>query len=244
MRCEKELLAGNITITPIGLIRSCFSEKFGIPRQPGMVQSATARLELVPPFNREEMVRGLEQFSHIWVHFCFHRTVDEGWKSTVRPPWLGGQKRMGVFATRSPHRPNHLGLSVVRLEAVVCTGRQVYLDLRGGDFLDNTPVFDIKPYVPYCDSLPSASCGYARGEVPAVEVVFSDAAATFCAGYLQKTGRDLKGLVEDLIRHDPRPASQKDNKSEFGMLLWNINVRWTVLENHFRIESCEELTDV
>lgn len=231
----------DVHITPIGIIHSCFTEKFGIPRQPGMVTSARAQLEFLPPFNRQEMVRGLEQFSHIWVHFCFHETVVEGWKPTVRPPWLGGQKRVGVFATRSPHRPNHLGLSVVRLDAVVWRKGKLWLELSGVDFLDQSPVFDIKPYVSYSDSIPSASCSYARGEQPEVDVFFSDNAEKFCTEYQTKTGRNIRLLIEDLIRHDPRPASQKGTRENFGMLLWNVNILWTVEGKSFQIESCEEI---
>lgn len=238
---EMDRKKNNDRMTPIGVIHSCFTEKFGIPRQPGMVASATARLELLPPFNRQEMVRGLEQFSHIWVHFQFHDTLAEGWKATVRPPWLGGQKRVGIFATRSPHRPNHLGLSVVRLKAVVWENGRLFLELSGIDFLDQTPVFDIKPYIPYSDCIPSASCGYALGAQPAVDIVFSTAAATFCTDYQAKTGRNIHRLIEDLIRHDPRPASQKKNRKNFGMLLWNVNIRWTVDGTSFYIKSCEEV---
>ena len=238
---ERERAMGTIGI--IGIIHSCFTEKFGIPRQPGMVASATARLELLPPFNRQEMVRGLAQFSHIWVQFQFHETLAEGWKATVRPPWLGGRKRVGVFATRSPHRPNHLGLSAVRLEGVVWDKGRLFLELSGVDFLDQTPVLDIKPYIPYSDCIPSASCGYALGEQPAVEIVFSSAADTFCTNYQDHTGRNIRRLIEDLIRHDPRPASQKKNRKNFGMLLWNVNIRWTVEGTQFVIESCAKIYD-
>lgn len=241
MRGETVEFNQEVHLTPIGIIHSCFTEKFGIPRQPGMVKSASARLELLPPFNREEMVRGLEQFSHIWVHFRFHQTVIEGWKPTVRPPWLGGRKRVGVFASRSPHRPNHIGLSVVRLEAVVWEKKKLFLDLSGVDFLDQSPVFDIKPYIPYSDCIPKAACGYARGEKPAVVIVFSQNAEIFCTDYFGKTGRNIRQLIEDMIRHDPRPASQKGNKNCFGMLLWNVNIRWKVDGGNFLIESCEEI---
>jgi tRNA-Thr(GGU) m(6)t(6)A37 methyltransferase TsaA len=230
-----------VTIRPIGIIHSCFTEKFGIPRQPGMVPSATARLELLSPCNRIEMVRGLEQFSHLWVHFLFHQTVAEGWKPTIRPPWLGGQKRVGVFASRSPHRPNHMGLSAVRLEAVAYENGTVFLDLSGVDFLDQTPVLDIKPYVPYSDCLQSASCGYAHGMQPEVQIIFSPEALAFCAGYQKETGRKLAQLVREMIRHDPRPASQKKNKSRFGMLLWDVNIRWRVEEDGVRVEECARL---
>jgi tRNA-Thr(GGU) m(6)t(6)A37 methyltransferase TsaA len=231
----------DVHITPIGMIHSCFTEKFGIPRQPGMVVSATARLEMLPPCNREEMVRGLEQFSHLWVHFLFHQTVAEGWKPTVRPPWLGGQKRVGVFASRSPHRPNHLGLSAVRLEAIIWEKGKLFLELSGVDFLDQTPVFDIKPYIPYSDCIQSATCGYAHGEKPAVEVVFSESAEMFCAAYRLKTGRNIRRLAKELIGHDPRPASQKGNRSDFGMLLWNVNIRWQVKDDCFYVANCSEV---
>jgi tRNA-Thr(GGU) m(6)t(6)A37 methyltransferase TsaA len=231
----------DVKVEHIGVIRSCFTEKFGIPRQPGMVKSALATLELIPPFNREEMVRGLEDFSHIWVHFVFHETVGEGWKNTVRPPWLGGKKRVGVFACRSPHRPNHLGLSVVKLEAVCCDGKGCRLELSGVDFLDQTPVIDIKPYVPYSDCIKTASGGYATGEVPDVEVIFSKQVLGFCEEYKGDTGRNVQRLIEEMIRQDPRPAIQKKEKSGFGMLLWDVNIRWSVKGGVFLVESCEKI---
>jgi tRNA-Thr(GGU) m(6)t(6)A37 methyltransferase TsaA len=230
-----------VRITPIGVIHSCFTEKFGIPRQPGMVRAATARLELLPPCNRDEMVRGLEQFSHIWVHFLFHQTVAEGWKPTVRPPWLGGRKRVGVFASRSPHRPNHMGLSAVQLGAVIHAGGKIFLELFGGDFLDQTPVLDIKPYVPYSDCLTSASCGYAHGIPPVVQVTFTADAEAFCRRYQAETGRNLLQLIREMIGHDPRPASQKRHKNSFGMLLWDVNIRWCVAGDCFRVEECARI---
>lgn len=230
-------------IRVIGVIHSCFPEKFGIPRQPGMVPAATARLELLPPFNREEMVRGLDQFSHVWIHFLFHQTVAEGWKPTVRPPWLGGQKRVGVFASRSPHRPNHLGLSAVRLEAVVHGGGKTCLELSGVDFLDQTPVVDIKPYIPYSDCIVSASGGYAHGNLVDRPVVFNPEPSAFCSGYQEETGRNIRRLIEEMIRHDPRPASQKGNRDRFGMLLWDVNIRWCVEDDLFRVEDCRKVSE-
>ena len=228
-----------MVIQPIGVIHSCFSEKFGIPRQANMVPAATAILELLPPCNRHEMVRGLEQFSHLWVHFLFHETITEGWKATIRPPWLGGQKRVGIFASRSPHRPNHIGLSAVKLEAVRCEPGAVFLHLSGVDFLDRTPVVDIKPYVPYSDCLETASCGYADGKIPQVTVTFAAEAMTFGLIYKEATGRNLVQLIDEILRNDPRPASQKGHKRCFGMLLWDVNVRWQVDEGGgVRVEEC------
>ncbi len=231
-----------VKMQPIGVIHSCFTEKFGIPRQPNMVPSATARLELLPPYNRDEMVRGLEHFSHLWVHFLFHQTLVEGWKPTIRPPWLGGQKRVGIFASRSPHRPNHMGLSAVKLEAIVSEKGLIFLELAGVDFLDQTPVLDIKPYVPYSDRLEAAVCGYAHGMQAEVRITFAAAALEFCTGYQQETGRNVAQLIREMIRHDPRPASQKKNKSRFGMLLWDVNIRWCVEAEGFRVEECTRIT--
>ncbi len=233
-----------IVVKPIGVIHSCFTEKFGIPRQSGMVESSTATLELLPPCNREEMVRGLEQFSHIWVHFYFHQTVKEGWKPTVRPPWLGGQKRVGVFACRSPHRPNYLGMSVVRLEEVVIEKSVPILKLSGIDFLDGTPVLDIKPYVPYSDQIKDASEGFTVGKAPEAVVMFSEQTDRFCREYELKTGRKIRQLIREMIAQDPRPAIQKNRKTEFGVCLWDVNIRWRVVDsteqgNTFYVQSCE-----
>lgn len=243
MDSKKRQSYGTLQIEPIGIIHSCFTEKFGIPRQPGMVKSSSAILELFPVYNREEMLRSIDQFSHIWVHFQFHQTVAEGWKPTVRPPWLGGKKRVGVFATRSPHRPNHLGMSAVRLEGVVRGKGKFLLELSGIDFLDETPVIDIKPYIPYSDSISSATCGYARGQQPDIKVVLSAKAEDFCRIYQLETGRILLPLIKELLGQDPRPASQKKNRSEFGMQLWDVNIRWRVEDDYFFVKECEQLTD-
>ncbi len=234
----------HLSVAPIGVVHSCFPEKFGVPRQPGMVKSAPADLELLKPYNREEMVRGIEQFSHVWLIFQFHDTVSEGWKPTVRPPWLGGQKRVGVFASRSPHRPNHLGLSVVKLEGVTIQPGIATLHLSGVDLLDGTPVYDIKPYVPYSDIVSDASCGYADGYTPDRKVVFLPEVSRFCDKYRQKSGRDIATLITELLVHDPRPASQKKNRIEFGMQLWDVNVRWKVEEAEFVVCRCSYVGDM
>lgn len=227
-------------LEPIGEIHSCYSEKFGIPRQPGLVSAAVGRLEFYPPYNREEMFKGLEEFSHIWVIFLFHETIHEGWKPTVRPPRLGGQKRVGLFASRSPHRPNHLGMSVVKLEKVVVEKGSVSLDLSGVDLLDRTPVVDIKPYVPYSDGLAEATCGYAPLPAGQNRVEFTADVELFLHKYQQATQRNLRELILQTLRNDPRPASQRTVGREFGMLLWNVNVRWRVVDDGFEVFSCEE----
>ena len=228
-------------ITPIGIIHSCYPEKFGIPRQPGLVKSSSGRLELLPPWNREEMIKGLDAFSHIWIQFQFHEAVAEGWRPTLRPPWLGGQKRMGVLASRSPHRPNHLGLSVVRLTGIRKEKKGLFLEIAEIDLLDKTPVIDIKPYIPYSDSVPGASGGFIPPpESVEREVLFTEAAAQTCSEYEQRTGRRLRSLIAETMGQDPRPASQRHQTREYGMALWDVNVRWQAQGERFLVLLIEE----
>lgn len=241
MAPEPVLPPGGWTLTPIGRIHSCFSEKFGIPRQPGLATEARATLEILPPFDRREMFKGLDEFSHIWVHFVFHEILAEGWKHTIRPPWLGGRTRVGVFASRSPHRPNFLGLSVVRLLALRFEGRQILLDLGGVDLLDQTPVVDIKPYLPYSDRIEAASGGYAKAATADINVSFSAEVAAFAASYHLERGRDLLALIAQILAQDPRPASQKESGREFGMRLWDVDVRWRVRDHDFLVLSCRRI---
>ncbi|MEE4165758.1 MAG: tRNA (N6-threonylcarbamoyladenosine(37)-N6)-methyltransferase TrmO [Desulfocapsaceae bacterium] len=226
----------------IGVIHSCFPEKFGIPRQSGLAPSALATIELLEPFNRPEMVRGLETFSHIWVQFLFHQSRSEGWKATVRPPRMGGKERRGVFATRSPHRPNHIGLSAVRLLELELSEGGVTIEIGGVDMLDGTPVLDIKPYIPYSDCLSGATSGWLLDPGEEMEVVFSKKAELFCRVYEQENGRPLTALIREVLAADPRPASQKGQRSGFGMSFWDVNVRWRVSGTTCRVESCERLT--
>lgn len=223
----------------IGVVRSCFVEKFGIPRQAGLAPAAVAELELAKPFARPEMVRGLEQFSHIWLLFLFHGTVAQGWQSTVRPPRLGGRRRLGVFATRSPHRPNHIGLSVVRLLGIRVTDGGLSLALGGIDLLDGTPVLDIKPYLPL-DSIDGATSGCFTDDTQR-EVRFTAAALAFCTAYQERTGRSLSSLIEEVLRQDPRPASQRGRRNRFAMTLWDVNVCWRAEDAGFLVDGCRLL---
>lgn len=228
----------NISIEIIGYISSCFPEKFATPRQPGLVPSARARLKLVEPFNRAEMVRGLETFSHIWVQFIFHQAAAGGWKATVRPPRLGGTERKGIWATRSPHRPNFIGLSAVKLEGVELHDG-VELVLSGVDLIDGTPVIDIKPYLPAGDCMKDAAEGWSEEAFNTLDVTFSSESEAFCRQYERRSGEDLLALIAEVLRIDPRPASQRETRTEFGMLLWDVNVRWRMEGDVCRVLSCE-----
>lgn len=218
----------SLTLQPVGVIRSPFKEKFGIPRQPGLLSDVPALLELLPPYDEPDCVRGLDGFSHLWLIFQFHAVPAGQWHPLVRPPRLGGNARMGVFASRSTHRPNPLGLSVVRLERVE-TGQGVFLHIRGADLLDNTPVFDIKPYLPYADSVQGASAAYADA-APAVvlEVAFSDAARAECERYKAQSGIDIAQLIHRMLELDPRPAYHGDKPRQYGFRLADYDVQWVV----------------
>ncbi|UZJ43366.1 tRNA (N6-threonylcarbamoyladenosine(37)-N6)-methyltransferase TrmO [Marinimicrobium sp. C6131] len=215
------------TFSPIGIIRSPFVEKFGIPRQPGLAPAVRAQLELLPPYNDPQALAGLEQCSHLWLQFVFHRPPSDQWRPRVRPPRLGGNRSLGVFATRSPLRPNPIGLSVVKLEAVKQESGKLWLELSGIDLLDGTPVLDIKPYVPYTDSLPEAENRFADTAPEWVEVVFTPEAEAGCRALGGRTGEDWEALVRQVLQQDPRPQYQKpDPARRYGMTLKDAEVRW------------------
>lgn len=231
-------------LTTIGIVQSCYQQKFGIPRQPGLVTQATARIELLPPFNRLDVLDGLESFSHIWVHFIFHACIQDGWKAKIRPPRLGGKTKMGVFATRATHRPNPLGLSVIKLGKIYQKGKKVFIDLHGADLLDGTPVVDIKPYLPYADIIEDAEGGFAPISTVTRPVTFSLQAEADCADYTLETGRNIRELIEQIVSQDPRPAYLVDEVDrEHGMQLWNINIKWHAKPDHFEILRLETIQD-
>ena len=235
------MMTKRVSIDVIGYVSSCFTEKFGTPRQCGLVPSAEARIRLVPPFNRKEMVRGLEEFSHLWVHFLFHQASSDGWKATVRPPRLGGSARKGVWATRSPHRPNFMGLSAVQLKGIEL-GTGVELIVAGVDLMDGTPVLDLKPYLPSSDCIEEATEGWAETAFEPLGVQFSPAAAQFCSAYEEETATPLQRLIREILSQDPRPASQRGRKEGYGMRLHDVNVRWRVSAATCLVLSCERLS--
>ncbi|TPE48734.1 tRNA (N6-threonylcarbamoyladenosine(37)-N6)-methyltransferase TrmO [Maribrevibacterium harenarium] len=230
----------SFTFQQIGVVHSCYRQKFGIPRQPGLIEAANGRIELLAPFNRMDVLDGLEGFSHIWVHFIFHQCMQENWKAKIRPPRLGGKTKVGVFASRATHRPNPLGLSVVKLGAIYQEEGRVYIDIIGADLLDQTPVVDIKPYLPYADALPDAKGGFAPLPVEVKPVRFTPQAEQQCHSYLKHTGRDLQSLASQVIGQDPRPSYLWGTTGRIhGNQLWDANVKWVAYDEYFEVTEIE-----
>ncbi|MGM0985191.1 MAG: tRNA (N6-threonylcarbamoyladenosine(37)-N6)-methyltransferase TrmO [Pseudomonadota bacterium] len=216
----------------IGVIESDFPDKFGIPRQPGLATAARASLVMVPPFADPLAVRGLEAFSHLWLTFVFHLSPaphdPSDWTPLVRPPRLGGNTRMGVFASRSTHRPNRLGLSLVEL-VEIDTSRGVSLRLRGADLVDGTPVLDIKPYLPWVESRPEARAGFAPDPPPTLAVGLSPEAEAVLDQ--RSDGDSLRDLIHQVLAQDPRPAYRNGAEARiYGVRLRDLDVRFQVLQ--------------
>ena len=212
----------------IAHVRSCFGSKFAVPRQPGLCPSAWGELIFEEGYRQAEALRGLEGFSHAWLIFGFHQTADKGWKPTVRPPRLGGNERVGVFASRSTHRPNGLGLSLVSLEGIELEPpKGPFLKLGGLDLLDGTPIYDIKPYLPFAESVPEAKSGFATDEIPRLKVMVHESALEAFAALPARA----QVVVKEALALDPRPAVQTHEQDRvFGALLCGHDVRFTVSE--------------
>lgn len=218
--------SASYTMHPVGYIVSDFPDKFGIPRQPGLASAAHATLELVPPCDDPLTLRGLDAFSHLWLTFVFHHSPGR-WTPLVRPPRLGGNAKVGVFASRSTHRPNRLGLSLVQLQEID-TRRGVRLVLAGCDLVSGTPVLDIKPYLPWAEARPDARAGFAPGAPPLLPVTFAPEAEA--ALRERDDGDSLRELICQVLAQDPRPAYRKGAEERiYGVRLRDVDVRFRAL---------------
>lgn len=220
-----------ISLESIAVVHSPFREKFATPRQPGLAPTVTARVIFKPEFCSPEAIRSLEGFSHIWLIFLFHQSIGQGWTATVRPPRLGGNQRVGVYASRSPFRPNPIGISAVRLLDIEICGPDISLKVEGADLIDKTPIIDIKPYVPYSDSIEHACGGFAATAPERLEVVFTDTARQQLQHFLPASP-ELEVLLTETLALDPRPAYKQktDQDRHYGALLDRYNINWKV--NH------------
>lgn len=207
----------------IAHIHSDFPTKFGIPRQSGLVESLKAKIVFEPEYRNSDALRGMEEYSHLWLIWEFSEAKRDTWSPTVRPPRLGGNKRMGVFATRSPYRPNPIGLSCVKLEAIdFATENGPAIIVSGADLLDGTPIYDIKPYLPFADSRPDAIGGFA-------DTVKGDQLQVQCSEEMMlQIPRQHRQAVIDILAQDPRPHYQQDPTRIYGMEYANMEIKFRV----------------
>jgi len=226
----------DIYIRPIARMRSDFPSKFGIPRQSGLVQELRSTIVFEPEFRNADTLRGLEGYSHLWLIWQFSEAVRTDWSPTVRPPRLGGNMRMGVFATRSPFRPNSLGLSCVQLLGVEQTPNEgMVVHVAGADLMDGTPIFDIKPYVPYSDCHPGALGG------------FTDTAGEFLLkvdfpeDLLSQLPEEKRSAAVGVLSHDPRPSYQRDPERTYGLPFAGFDIRFTVREDVLTVSDIVKL---
>ena len=222
----------NVNIQIIARMHSDFATKFGIPRQSGLVEELRSTIVFEPKYRNPDALRGLEDFSHLWIIWQFSEAVRTGWSPTVRPPRLGGNTRMGVFATRSPFRPNNLGLSSVRILGLEETREHgTVIHVAGADLMDGTPIFDIKPYIPYADSHPEATGG------------FTDTAGDFLlkvnfpAQLLEILPQEKRDAAVAVLSHDPRPSYQRKPGRIYGLTFAGFDLRFTVEEDTLTV--CE-----
>lgn len=243
------------TFEPIGILNTCFKEKFGIPRQPSLASGAEGVLKLRKDPQFKTALQRIEEFSHLWVVFVFHESglKDKEWKPSIRPPRLGGAKKVGVFASRSPHRPNPIGLSVVKLEHIDWDAKGgIEIHVSGVDILDGTPVLDIKPYLPYADSLPDANPGWAGEPIARTAVEFSGKAlrAIQERATAKRPASELQTLITQMLELDPRPAFQKRRMpadhpkaqgARYGFSLLDYDVKWEIRDGKFHVLDVVDL---
>ena len=231
-----------MNLETIGHVVSPYHEKFGVPRQPGLVAEARGYIQMCQAYAHPGAFEGLDGFSHIWVIFGFHACQGAA-RLRVRPPRLGGNRELGVFATRSPYRPNHLGLSVLTFAGLEDGSEGLRVRVSGLDLIDGTPIFDIKPYVPYTDSISSARGGFAASPpTPVLDVTFSEAARRYLAGQGEE-GDALRSLIVQTLALDPRPAYRRGEVGErvYGVMLAGHDVHWKVLREHVIVDKIKPL---
>ena len=222
-------------IRPIAHIHCEFKEKFGIPRQSGLIDSVRAKIVFLPEYRNPDALRGLDGYSHLWLLWQFSEAVRSDWSPTVRPPRLGGNKRMGVFASRSPFRPNPIGLSSVKIVSIdLNTSKGPVIEVSGADLLDGTPIYDIKPYLAYTDSHPEASSGFAlTSDAPRLEVVIEEE-------LLNKIPEELRQSAIDILAEDPRPGYQDDPDRIYTMQYSPCEICFKVEGNHLTVTEIKE----
>ena len=233
----------NISLTPIGKVNSPYKQKFVIPRQANLADAAIGIIELNKEFTDFDCLRGIDQFSHLWIIYFLHETAPQGWAPTVQPPRLGGKKKVGVFSSRAAFRPNPIGISAVKYIEHFRKNRSLHIKISGMDLLDGTPVLDIKPYIPYADSISNADGGYAS-EKPkqGLSVEFSDNAEKKLIT-LETKRENLRSLIEQVLSLDPRPAWEINTpgQKQYGATLFDINIKFHVHGDAVLVKELHQL---
>lgn len=226
----------NVTMRIIARVKSDFPTKFGIPRQSGLVKELRATIVMEPEFRNPDMLRGIEDFSHLWLIWQFSANADKEWSPTVRPPRLGGNTRLGVFATRSTFRPNFMGLSSVRFEGLEQTKEfGTVIHISGADLMDGTPIFDIKPYIPYGDCHPDATGGFTdTADSYLLDVDFPEQ-------LLNILPAEKRAAALGVLSHDPRPSYQKDSDRIYGISFAGFDIRFTVKDNKLTVIEVKQI---
>jgi len=227
-------------IEPIGIINTPYKEKFAVPRQPRLVPSATSSIQLIGSANCAESIRSMEQFSHVWLLFLFNHNLESGWKPTVRPPRLGGNERVGVFSSRSPFRPNGIGMSAVELKGIRHKDNQYYIELGSVDLVDKTPIIDIKPYIPYSDSIPNANGGYGHQQPNDMKHIHFTESARQQLNQ-QPDYEHKKLVISEVLSQDPRPAYKQrtSDTKEYAVHLFDLNVKFVFNQQIVTITTIE-----
>ncbi len=236
---EVEAMASNpnheLTITPVATMHSDFSEKFGIPRQAGLVPELRSVVEFEPDYGTEDFVKGLEGFSHLWLIWGFSKNGSSGTRATVRPPRLGGNEHLGVWATRAPFRPNALGLSCVEIKRIFKGDHGMCIEVAGADLMDGTPIYDVKPYVPLADCKPEAKGGFTTTDAwERLTVEFPDE-------LLEQIPMEKRTALLGVLSEDSRPAYQEDPEREYGIVFAGFNVKFRVQKEILRVFFVEKL---
>jgi len=243
--------AGEFQFSAIGHVRTPFQDRFGVPRQPGLAANAKGVIQLHPDPDLKTALKSLEEFSHLWIIFVFHEHGGKNWKPSIRPPRLGGNRKVGVLASRSPHRPNPIGISAVAIEKIdldAPEGPQIHV--AGVDLIDGTPVLDIKPYIPYADSIPEANAGWASEPIPRYEVRFSAEADAEILKRDPHGEKKLRELIVQVLELDPRPAFQKRQwpvsekpswGRRYGFDVQSVDVKYEIREGHFFVYALADL---
>ncbi len=225
----------------VGIVHSCYKDKFAIPRQAGLVTASTASIELQPPYNDIETTRGLEDFSHLWLTFVFHRHVGKGWNVMVKPPRLDGKQRFGVFATRASFRPNPVGLSLVELDSIEQDGSRVLIHIKGADLLDQTPILDIKPYIPYSDCLQNAKGGFTDNIHEPMFIVKFSPLAEQQTEQASKKYPQIREFISQLLGLDHRAYFYKKIDKSYATKIYDYDLKWAVKDNTVQVISLETI---